>query len=84
MSRSMDLSHRRPFTPLVNAEDVEAKLHSIVRKHWKDMQKYCRNLDPDNTGEISQSEFRGKLPLNFFPYKFKSNILFVSCWIKYQ
>ena len=45
---------------MVNAEGAENKLKAKVFRHWKDIQRQCRNLDTGNTGTISVSEFSGK------------------------
>lgn len=45
---------------MVNAEPAERLLKDVIFRHWKDMQHQCRNLDTDNTGTISVSDFSGK------------------------
>ena len=50
----------RPYTPLVNASDAERKLKEKLHRCWKDLQKHCRLLDPENTGTIGQEDFRCK------------------------
>ena len=50
----------RPFTPLVNAQDTEQKIKDEILRHWKDIQRNCRQADPDNTGNISQGDFKCK------------------------
>ncbi|XP_070189620.1 EF-hand calcium-binding domain-containing protein 6-like [Littorina saxatilis] len=57
MSRSYSRANSRCATPLVNAESAEQRLKDKVFRHWKDMQRQCRNLDHHNTGTISVSEF---------------------------
>ena len=57
-SWSAGSSTPRPFTPLVNAQDTEQKIKDEILRHWKDIQKNCRQADPDNTGNISQRDFK--------------------------
>lgn len=60
MSRPASRSISRCSTPMVNAEPAERLLKDVIFRHWKDMQHQCRNLDTDNTGTISVSDFSGK------------------------
>ena len=53
----------RPFTPLVNAESAEKAIYSKIHKHWKEVQRRCRQFDPNSTGVISQQQFRGKVTI---------------------
>ncbi|PIK51186.1 putative EF-hand calcium-binding domain-containing protein 6 [Apostichopus japonicus] len=57
MSRSSLFSGRRGVTPLVNAESTEQRLKRAVIKYWHEIQKLCRLLDPENTGEVEPQEF---------------------------
>ncbi|XP_076466442.1 EF-hand calcium-binding domain-containing protein 6-like [Babylonia areolata] len=57
MSRSYSRASSRCSTPLVNAESAEQVLKAKVYRHWKDIQRYCRNMDKDNSGTISVTEF---------------------------
>ena len=50
------------MTPLVNAEDIEEKLKPVVNKHWKDIQKQCRQSDPNSMGDINGQDFKRKDP----------------------
>ena len=50
---------------MVNAEPAERRLKDKVFRHWKDIQRQCRNLDTDNTGTISVSDFSGQFSHGF-------------------
>ncbi|KAL8588470.1 hypothetical protein ACOMHN_054049 [Nucella lapillus] len=56
MSRSYSRASSRCSTPMVNAESAENQLKAKVFRHWKDIQRHCRNMDKDNSGTISVSE----------------------------
>lgn len=60
MSRPYSRASSRCSTPMVNAEPAERRLKDKVFRHWKDIQRQCRNLDTGNTGTISVSEFSGQ------------------------
>ena len=60
MSRPYSRASSRCSTPMVNAEPAERRLKDKVFRHWKDIQRQCRNLDTDNTGTISVSDFSGQ------------------------
>ena len=48
------------MTPLVNAESTEEKVRDKINKHWQDIQKQCRAVDKNNTGQVSQEEMKGE------------------------
>lgn len=51
----------RSPTPLGPNETVESQLKSLVYKHWQEMQRECKKIDPDMTGTILADEFIGQL-----------------------
>ncbi|KAK7503096.1 hypothetical protein BaRGS_00005722 [Batillaria attramentaria] len=57
MSRPGSRASSRCSTPLVNAAPAERRLKDTIFRHWKDIQRHCRNLDTSNTGAITVSEF---------------------------
>lgn len=57
MSRPGSRVSVRAATPLVNAAPAEGRLKETVFRHWRDIQRQCRNLDTSNMGTITVSEF---------------------------
>ncbi|MBN3284884.1 EFCB6 protein, partial [Polyodon spathula] len=57
----------RPFTaggrttPLLNCESIEQKVKRQVCQSWKKIHKQCRERDPEGRGEISVSDFLGRI-----------------------
>lgn len=48
------------YTPMVNAEHVERKIGPVIQKNWRDIQRQCRENDPENNGHIEASLFKGE------------------------
>lgn len=61
MSRASSTGSGRPFTPLVNAQGAEKAIHPQIQRNWKEIQRMCRDYDPNSTGAISQSQFKSIL-----------------------
>jgi len=47
---------------MVNAVHTETRITQAVNKNWKRIQEQCRLFDPNNSGEIEASQFRGGSP----------------------
>ncbi|XP_067292497.1 EF-hand calcium-binding domain-containing protein 6 isoform X3 [Pseudorasbora parva] len=60
---SVSVRLQRPSTagrrsmPLLNCEDVEMKVRSRIQDCWRHIQRRCRQVDPDRTGEIDVDLF---------------------------
>ncbi|XP_069133814.1 EF-hand calcium-binding domain-containing protein 6-like isoform X1 [Argopecten irradians] len=46
----------RMATPMINAESAEQQLKDVIFRHWKDVQRLCRNQDRNNTGTIAVND----------------------------
>nr|CAB3241250.1 EF-hand calcium-binding domain-containing protein 6-like [Phallusia mammillata] len=51
----------RSATPIVNADSAEAKVKTLVFKHWQEIQRECRKIDADGSGCVLPDEFVGIL-----------------------
>ena len=51
----------RAATPLVNADGAENRIKTLVYRHWQDILKQCKKLDPERTGTVSPDAFVGRL-----------------------
>nr|XP_039259918.1 EF-hand calcium-binding domain-containing protein 6-like [Styela clava] len=52
--------HRGSVSPSI-ADTAEGRIKSLVYKHWQDIQKECKKLDPGFIGSIPADEFVGVL-----------------------
>ncbi|OWF48504.1 EF-hand calcium-binding domain-containing protein 6 [Mizuhopecten yessoensis] len=46
----------RMATPMINAESGEQQLKDVIFRHWKEVQRLCRNQDRNNTGTIPNND----------------------------
>lgn len=61
---SVSASRAGAITPMVNAEDAESRIQVDVSRNWKKIQEQCRSWDPQGTGEIEASQFKGRASIH--------------------
>uniref|UniRef100_A0A2C9KUP1 EF-hand domain-containing protein n=1 Tax=Biomphalaria glabrata TaxID=6526 RepID=A0A2C9KUP1_BIOGL len=61
LTRSTSRCSSRAMTPMINAESAEELVKEAVYRHWRTIQKSCRDIDYDNTGTVTSTQFENIL-----------------------